>query len=82
MCPVAETWALLNLIVDFPDGTFLRTLATSLMDFNELSSIAALSQLLEVGLTWWPTPPEIVPKKLIQSFNLKVKFELNIKMSS
>ncbi|XP_037687930.1 protein unc-79 homolog isoform X3 [Choloepus didactylus] len=29
------------------DGTFLRTLATSLMDFNELSSIAALSQLLE-----------------------------------
>jgi len=30
------------------DGTFLRTLATSLMDFNELSSIAALSQLLEV----------------------------------
>uniref|UniRef100_A0A8D2AME2 Unc-79 homolog, NALCN channel complex subunit n=1 Tax=Sciurus vulgaris TaxID=55149 RepID=A0A8D2AME2_SCIVU len=32
------------------DGTFLRTLATSLMDFNELSSIAALSQLLEVGL--------------------------------
>ncbi|XP_045057896.2 protein unc-79 homolog isoform X3 [Desmodus rotundus] len=29
------------------DGTFLRTLATSLMDFNELSSVAALSQLLE-----------------------------------
>ncbi|XP_039073209.1 protein unc-79 homolog isoform X2 [Hyaena hyaena] len=29
------------------DGTFLRTLATSLMDFNELSSLAALSQLLE-----------------------------------
>ncbi|XP_008049182.1 protein unc-79 homolog [Carlito syrichta] len=29
------------------DGTFLRTLATSLMDFSELSSIAALSQLLE-----------------------------------
>ncbi|ELV12147.1 Protein unc-79 like protein [Tupaia chinensis] len=29
------------------DGTFLRTLATALMDFNELSSIAALSQLLE-----------------------------------
>ncbi|XP_074091568.1 protein unc-79 homolog isoform X13 [Macrotis lagotis] len=29
------------------DGSFLRTLATSLMDFNELSSIAALSQLLE-----------------------------------
>nr|XP_015864672.1 protein unc-79 homolog isoform X3 [Peromyscus maniculatus bairdii] len=29
------------------DGTFLRTLATSLMDFNELSSIAALGQLLE-----------------------------------
>ncbi|XP_054989624.1 protein unc-79 homolog isoform X12 [Sorex araneus] len=29
------------------DGTFLRTLASSLMDFNELSSIAALSQLLE-----------------------------------
>lgn len=36
--------------VCFIDGTFLRTLATSLMDFNELSSIAALSQLLEVGL--------------------------------
>nr|XP_033809162.1 protein unc-79 homolog [Geotrypetes seraphini] len=29
------------------DGSFLRTLATALMDFNELSSIAALSQLLE-----------------------------------
>ncbi|XP_029095596.1 protein unc-79 homolog isoform X4 [Monodon monoceros] len=29
------------------DGTFLRTLATSLMDFNELSSVAVLSQLLE-----------------------------------
>ncbi|XP_053101829.1 protein unc-79 homolog isoform X6 [Hemicordylus capensis] len=29
------------------DGGFLRTLATSLMDFSELSSIAALSQLLE-----------------------------------
>ncbi|XP_069494073.1 protein unc-79 homolog isoform X6 [Ambystoma mexicanum] len=29
------------------DGSFLRTLASSLMDFNELSSIAALSQLLE-----------------------------------
>ncbi|KAM4690013.1 protein unc-79 homolog isoform 2-T2 [Rhinophrynus dorsalis] len=29
------------------DGSFLRTLATSLMDFNELSSFAALSQLLE-----------------------------------
>ncbi|XP_060036956.1 protein unc-79 homolog isoform X3 [Erinaceus europaeus] len=29
------------------DGSFLRTLATSLMDFNELSSVAALSQLLE-----------------------------------
>nr|XP_019601168.1 PREDICTED: protein unc-79 homolog isoform X10 [Rhinolophus sinicus] len=29
------------------DGTFLRTLATSLMDFSELSSVAALSQLLE-----------------------------------
>ncbi|KAF4018089.1 hypothetical protein G4228_009453, partial [Cervus hanglu yarkandensis] len=49
----ADTWlvterrALLNLTIDFPDGTFLRTLATSLMDFNELSSIAALSQLLE-----------------------------------
>lgn len=31
------------------DGSFLRTLATSLIDFNELSSVAALSQLLEVG---------------------------------
>lgn len=40
---------LLTLTVCFIDGTFLRTLATSLMDFNELSSIAALSQLLEVG---------------------------------
>ncbi|KAM4664558.1 LOW QUALITY PROTEIN: protein unc-79 homolog [Discoglossus pictus] len=29
------------------DGSFLRTLATSLMDFNDLSSFAALSQLLE-----------------------------------
>ncbi|XP_016352346.1 protein unc-79 homolog [Sinocyclocheilus anshuiensis] len=32
------------------DGSFLRTLATSLIDFNELSSVAALSQLLEVRL--------------------------------
>uniref|UniRef100_F6YC62 Unc-79 homolog, NALCN channel complex subunit n=1 Tax=Xenopus tropicalis TaxID=8364 RepID=F6YC62_XENTR len=29
------------------DGSFLRTLANSLMDFSELSSFAALSQLLE-----------------------------------
>ncbi|XP_028827164.1 protein unc-79 homolog isoform X3 [Denticeps clupeoides] len=29
------------------DGSFLRTLATSLIDFNELSSVAALNQLLE-----------------------------------
>ncbi|XP_076833951.1 protein unc-79 homolog isoform X2 [Brachyhypopomus gauderio] len=29
------------------DGNFLRTLASSLIDFNELSSVAALSQLLE-----------------------------------
>ncbi|XP_052009024.1 protein unc-79 homolog [Xyrauchen texanus] len=29
------------------DGSFLRTLATSLIDFSELSSVAALSQLLE-----------------------------------
>ncbi|XP_078796404.1 protein unc-79 homolog isoform X8 [Oryzias latipes] len=29
------------------DGTFLRTLASSLIDFNELSSIAALNMLLE-----------------------------------
>ncbi|KAM5129786.1 protein unc-79 homolog isoform 3-T3 [Mantella aurantiaca] len=29
------------------DGSFLRTLAVALMDFNELSSFAALSQLLE-----------------------------------
>ncbi|XP_043553117.1 protein unc-79 homolog isoform X4 [Chiloscyllium plagiosum] len=29
------------------DGSFLRTLASSLMDFNELSSVAALNQLLE-----------------------------------
>lgn len=35
-------------IIQFSDGSFLRTLATSLMDFSELSSIAALSQLLEV----------------------------------
>lgn len=47
---VASTRTLLSLPVHFPDGTFLRTLATSLMDFNELSSIAALGQLLEVGL--------------------------------
>ncbi|KAM9571176.1 protein unc-79 homolog isoform 5-T5 [Salvelinus alpinus] len=31
------------------DGGFLRTLAFSLIDFNELSSVAALNQLLEVG---------------------------------
>ncbi|XP_036397725.1 protein unc-79 homolog isoform X5 [Megalops cyprinoides] len=29
------------------DGSFLRTLALSLIDFNELSSVAALNQLLE-----------------------------------
>ncbi|XP_051868537.1 protein unc-79 homolog isoform X4 [Pristis pectinata] len=29
------------------DGSFLRTLASSLMDFSELSSVAALNQLLE-----------------------------------
>uniref|UniRef100_A0A4W3HGP9 Unc-79 homolog, NALCN channel complex subunit n=1 Tax=Callorhinchus milii TaxID=7868 RepID=A0A4W3HGP9_CALMI len=29
------------------DGSFLRTLASSLMDFNELSSVAVLNQLLE-----------------------------------
>ncbi|XP_056249550.1 protein unc-79 homolog isoform X5 [Seriola aureovittata] len=29
------------------DGSFLRTLATSLIDFNELSSVAALNMLLE-----------------------------------
>uniref|UniRef100_A0A4W5RRT1 Unc-79 homolog, NALCN channel complex subunit n=1 Tax=Hucho hucho TaxID=62062 RepID=A0A4W5RRT1_9TELE len=29
------------------DGGFLRTLASSLIDFNELSSVAALNQLLE-----------------------------------
>ncbi|KAF2986245.1 hypothetical protein EK904_009773 [Melospiza melodia maxima] len=34
-------------IIQISDGSFLRTLATSLMDFSELSSIAALSQLLE-----------------------------------
>lgn len=49
----------LTLTVRFPDGTFLRTLATSLMDFNELSSIAALSQLLEVGLLDTQAPVEI-----------------------
>lgn len=32
------------------DGSFLRTIATSLIDFNELSSVAALNQLLEVRL--------------------------------
>ena len=32
----------------FTDGSFLRTLASSLIDFNELSSIAALNMLLEV----------------------------------
>lgn len=36
--------------LSFADGSFLRTLATSLIDFSELSSIAALSQLLEVSL--------------------------------
>lgn len=35
-------------VIRISDGSFLRTLATSLMDFSELSSIAALSQLLEV----------------------------------
>ncbi|XP_078262926.1 protein unc-79 homolog isoform X3 [Rhinoraja longicauda] len=29
------------------DGSFLRTMASSLMDFNELSSVAVLNQLLE-----------------------------------
>ncbi|XP_063060311.1 protein unc-79 homolog [Engraulis encrasicolus] len=29
------------------DGSFLRTMANSLIDFNELSSVAALNQLLE-----------------------------------
>ncbi|XP_055029159.2 protein unc-79 homolog isoform X1 [Misgurnus anguillicaudatus] len=38
------------------DGSFLRTLATSLIDFNELSSIAALNQLLE-GLNAKKTLP-------------------------
>ncbi|KAI7804451.1 protein unc-79 homolog [Triplophysa rosa] len=38
------------------DGSFLRTLATSLIDFNELSSIAALNQLLE-GLNTKKTLP-------------------------
>lgn len=38
----------LLIIFRFLDGSFLRTLATSLIDFNELSSVAALSQLLEV----------------------------------
>lgn len=38
-------------VIQISDGSFLRTLATSLMDFSELSSIAALSQLLEVWLT-------------------------------
>lgn len=33
----------------FADGSFLRTLASSLIDFNELSSVAALNMLLEVG---------------------------------
>ncbi|KAM7375844.1 hypothetical protein PAMP_005611 [Pampus punctatissimus] len=31
----------------FQNGTFLRTLASSLIDFNELSSVAALNMLLE-----------------------------------
>lgn len=34
----------------FADGSFLRTLASSLIDFNELSSVAALNMLLEVGI--------------------------------
>lgn len=35
----------------FADGSFLRTLASSLIDFNELSSVAALNMLLEVGFS-------------------------------
>ncbi|KAB0402419.1 hypothetical protein E2I00_001401 [Balaenoptera physalus] len=46
------------------DGTFLRTLATSLMDFNELSSVAVLSQLLEVGLLSRHSEP--LPKSLLR----------------
>lgn len=36
-------------LLSFADGSFLRTLASSLIDFNELSSVAALNMLLEVG---------------------------------
>lgn len=39
--------------IHFTDGTFLRTLASSLIDFNELSSIAALNMLLEVQLFYF-----------------------------
>lgn len=54
--PQKGTWTpTLMFSLHLADGTFLRTLASSLMDFNELSSIAALSQLLEVGLCGDPT---------------------------
>lgn len=35
------------------DGSFLRTLASSLIDFNELSSVAALNMLLEVSVVFF-----------------------------
>lgn len=38
------------------DGSFLRTLASSLIDFNELSSVAALNMLLEVGYFFFFLP--------------------------
>lgn len=80
---VAETWTLLNLTIDFPDGTFLRTLATSLMDFNELSSIAALSQLLEVGLPCRHSKPLLksLLRKKFKSFNLNIK-NLNVNLDA
>lgn len=46
---ISSYWAYNHLLsFHFTDGSFLRTLASSLIDFNELSSIAALNMLLEV----------------------------------
>lgn len=43
------------------DGSFLRTLASSLIDFNELSSVAALNMLLEVGFFFFTPCWDIYP---------------------
>lgn len=51
--------------LSLPDGSFLRTLASSLIDFNELSSVAALNMLLEVGF--------LLSSNCVESFNQQVE---------